>query len=131
MSSPVLFMPSPEQFTSERCFISEWLNAPEDPVCSIARARVAPGVTTQWHRLRGIAERYVILQGVGRLEVGDSAPVEVRPAQVALISPGTRQRITNTGNEDLVFLCVCTPPFAPDRYEALEEALLRSPSPTQ
>jgi hypothetical protein len=31
-------------------------------------------------------------------------------------SPGVTQRITNTGSGDLVFLCVCTPPFQPATY---------------
>ena len=34
---------------------------------------------------------------------------------------GTAQRITNTGESDLIFLCVCMPRFTPDSYESLEE----------
>jgi len=32
--------------TEERCHITEWLNDDSDPALSIARAEVAPGVTT-------------------------------------------------------------------------------------
>ena len=55
-----LFDPAVEYYTVERCYINELSNTAGDPDVSIARARVAPGVTTRWHRLRGTAERYVI-----------------------------------------------------------------------
>jgi mannose-6-phosphate isomerase-like protein (cupin superfamily) len=109
-----------ELYVSEGCFITEWSNTPEDPAVSIARARVPPGVTTRWHRLAGTTERYVILEGTGRVCVGDGKPKEVRPGDVVLIAPACRQRITNTGKGDLVFLAVCTPRFTYDAYEELE-----------
>ena len=109
-----------EVFLSEGCFVSEWSNTPEDPAVSIARARVPPGVTTRWHRLAGTTERYVILEGTGCAYVGDTAPREVLPGDVVLIPPACRQRITNTGAGDLVFLAICTPRFAYAAYEELE-----------
>ena len=42
-----------EFYTSEKCYITELSNTPDDPDVSIARARVEPGVTTRWHRLKG------------------------------------------------------------------------------
>src|SRR5919198_601507 len=62
-----------EYYTDERCDILELSNSVDDPAVSIARARVAPGVTTRWHRLAGTTERYVIVEGRGRAEVGDLA----------------------------------------------------------
>ena len=56
-----------EFYTPERCYIIELSNTPDDPDVSIARARVKAGVTTQWHRLSGTVERYVILEGTGRI----------------------------------------------------------------
>jgi len=35
---------------------------------------------------------------------------------VVLIPPGTRQRITNMGDGDLVFLALCTPRFRVEAY---------------
>ena len=105
-----------EFFTEERCHILELANDPEDSDCSIARARVEPGVTTRWHRLDGIAERYVVLEGIGRAEIGDLPPQNVGPGDVILIPPGCRQRIANAGPADLVFLAVCTPRFRPEHY---------------
>lgn len=100
-----------ELLTEERCYISEWSNSPTDPLLSIARARVEPGVTTSWHALEGTAERYLILEGRGLVEVGDELAEEVGPFDIVLIPPGERQRIGNTGDGDLVFLAMCTPPF--------------------
>ena len=109
--------------TAERCDIAELSNTPDDPELSVARARVAPGVTTRWHRLEGIAERYVILQGQGRAELGGLPPQELLPGDVLRIAPGQPQRITNTGTEDLLFLALCTPRFRWDAYEDIEDAM--------
>jgi mannose-6-phosphate isomerase-like protein (cupin superfamily) len=114
------FNPSAEFYTSEGCYITELSNTPEEPDLSIARARVKPGVTTKWHRLRGTTERYYIIEGKGMMEVGDLSPQEVKTGDVVLIPPLCRQRITNIGSEDLVFLAVCTPRFLTDAYECLD-----------
>jgi mannose-6-phosphate isomerase-like protein (cupin superfamily) len=110
-----------EFFTAERCYIIELSNSTDDQAASIARARVAPGVTTRWHRVKDTAERYVILEGRGRVEVGELPAQEVSPGDVVLIPPSVRQRIANIGKEDLVFLAVCTPRFRNDAYEDLGE----------
>jgi mannose-6-phosphate isomerase-like protein (cupin superfamily) len=114
------FDPAAEFFTPERCHINELANTADDPHASIARARVAPGVTTRWHRLAGTTERYVILEGRGRVEVGDLGPQEVGPGDVVLIPPACRQRISNVGASDLVFLAICTPRFRQGAYEDVE-----------
>ena len=112
-----------EYYTPERCHILELSNIADDPDVSIARARVTPGVTTRWHRLRGIAERYVILEGQGRVEIGELPATDVGPGDVVFIPPGCRQRITQHGTGDLVFLAICSPRFVPAAYEDLEAAL--------
>jgi len=112
--------PAAEYDTPERCFINELSNTAADPDVSIARARVAPGVTTRWHRLHGIAERYVILEGCGRVEVGELPAADVGPGDVVLIPPGCRQRTANTGSVDLVFLAICSPRFVPEAYEDID-----------
>jgi mannose-6-phosphate isomerase-like protein (cupin superfamily) len=111
---------APEFETPERCHIVEVANDAGDRQASIARARVEPGVTTAWHVLDGIGERYIIVAGRGRAEIGDLEPVDVEAGDVVRIPPGTRQRIANSGDEDLVFYAVCTPPFREERYRALE-----------
>lgn len=110
-----------EFFTPELCYIIEVSNSTDDEAASIARARVAPGVTTRWHRVKDTAERYVILQGRGRVEVGDLPPQEVGPGDVVLIPPSARQRIANVGDVDLILLAICTPRFRDAAYEDLEK----------
>jgi mannose-6-phosphate isomerase-like protein (cupin superfamily) len=65
-----------EFYTSEKCYVTELSNTPDDPEISIARARVEPGVTTRWHRLKGTAERYFIISGKGLVEIGEQPPQE-------------------------------------------------------
>jgi len=109
-----------ELYTKERCYITELSNTPDDPGLSIARARVVTGVTTRWHRLRNTAERYYILQGTGIMEVGELPPREVNAGDIVIIPPMCRQRITNTGADDLIFLAICTPRFSPESYEDID-----------
>ena len=109
-----------EFFTDEGCFISEWSNSAKDPGLSVARARVEPGVTTRWHRLRKQAERYVILSGQGRVELGGEVSQDVAEGDVIIIPAMCRQRITNTGTEDLVFLALCSPRFRVEDYEDVD-----------
>jgi len=111
-----------EYYTAEGCHILELSNTADDPVVSIARARVAPGVTTRWHRLHGVTERYVILAGTGLVEVGEALRERVAHGDVVTIPPGCRQRITNVGESDLVFLAICSPRFIDAVYEQLSEA---------
>lgn len=109
-----------ESETQERCHILEVANDSGDEFVSIARARVEAGVSTAWHCLKGVCERYVIVAGLGRVNLGGMDPVDVSVGDVVRIPPETPQRITNIGADDLIFYCVCTPPFTPDCYVPLE-----------
>lgn len=121
---PMILKTTPEQefYTDEKCHILESSNLPDDPEVSIARARVEPGVTTRWHRLKDTSERYYILSGLGRVEVGELPPQEVCAGDVVLIPPNCRQRISNLGSDDLLFLAICSPRFVPEAYEDIENA---------
>ena len=109
-----------EYETGERCHIVEVANDGGDEQVSIARARVEPGVTTAWHRLDGISERYLVVSGQGRVELDDLEPVDVNPGDVVRIPADCRQRISNTGQQDLVFYAICSPRFRADAYIGLE-----------
>lgn len=113
------FTPESERLTDEGCSIVEMRNLEEDPDCSIARARVEPGVKTKRHSLRETVERYVILEGVGEVEIGDTPPTRVVPFDVVHIPAGVSQCIRNRGSGDLIFLCICTPRFVPENYQGL------------
>lgn len=107
-----------EYLTPEGCFIYEnWGTVSGgDKKVSIARARVEPGVITRAHHLDGTQEIYMITRGVGKVYVGDLEPAEVVEGDVVIIPEGISQRIENTGKDDLIFYCVCTPAFAENRY---------------
>ena len=112
--------PDSEYYFREGCFITELSNGDHDPGVSLARARVEPGRTTAWHALSDTTERYVILEGRGRVEIGELPPRDVKPSDVVVIPAGCRQRITSTGEEDLIFLAVCTPRFRSENYADLQ-----------
>ena len=117
------FEPVNEYYFDEGCHINELSNSGDDPELSIARARVAPGQTTRWHRLHDVSERYLVLEGRGLAQVADLAPVEVGPGDVVIIPPGAAQRITALGDQDLVFLAVCVPPFTEQAYEEISSEI--------
>ncbi|MCW4018986.1 MAG: cupin domain-containing protein [Candidatus Bathyarchaeota archaeon] len=107
-----------EYLTPERCYIFEnWgLVSARDKNVSIARARVESGVTTKPHHLDGVQEIYLIAQGKGKVYVGNLEPTEVSVGDFVVIPPETSQSITNIGEEDLIFYCVCTPAFTESCY---------------
>lgn len=115
------FTPEVEFYIDEGCYITELCNSKDDAGLSIARARVKSGATTRWHRLSDTAERYIILEGSGYVEVGESLQEHVGKGDVVLIPPMSKQRITNTGIDDLVFLAICTPRFIDEVYEDIGE----------
>ena len=88
---------------------------------SLAQACVSPGVTTQLHSL-AIEERYIIMQGQGLMELSEAEVFTVNVGDVVVIPAGVPQRIRNVLDEELKFLCVCTPRFQPEHYTVLETA---------
>lgn len=105
----------------ERCFIVEMLGVRDDPACSIARARVKPGVATALHSVTGTVERYIILQGEGEVRIGTALPQQVKQMDVVSIPAGVPQTIKNVSEvADLVFLCICTPGFRMEAFVNLE-----------
>jgi len=120
-TTPAIWKHEPtEEFTTpERCSILETYAVDEESM-SIARARVQPGVSTAWHIVEHTIERYLMIEGSGRVEVGDLPAADVGPGDIVHIPAGTRQRITNVGVCDLIFYCVCTPRFQQENYRSLE-----------
>lgn len=109
-----------EYFFAEGCFITELSNSDDDPEVSVARARLEPGKTTRWHFLRGTSERYVVQQGEGSVEVGELPAQRVTAGDVVVIPPEARQRISNVGTDDLIFLAICSPRFKVEAYVDIE-----------
>jgi len=100
-----------EEFTAgDNCRLRELLHPDKADLAvrySLAHAVVAPGQTTWLHALR-TTEVYYILSGRGTMHIdGETAPV--RPGDAVYIPPSAKQQITNTGPDDLVFLCIVDP----------------------
>lgn len=111
-----------EEFTAgDNCRLRELFHPDKQPLAlrySLAHARVAPGQTTAPHRLKAASEVYYILEGEGVMRIGDeTAPV--RPHQAVYIPPGAEQCITNTGDTDLVFLCIVDPAWRAEDEDVL------------
>ena len=109
-----------EYFFRERCWIIESWNDESDEAISVARARVEAGITTLAHRLEGVVERYLIVEGTGIVTIGDMAPTRVTAGDIVIIPEGVSQQIRNDGDGSLVFYCICTPRFTPACYDGLE-----------
>ncbi len=104
-----------EFYTDEKCHIIEMLNTTEVENVSVSRARVEPGITTQNHALH-FDEIYYILDGEGEMQINNGELKRMKPGDLAFIKRGSSQRITNTQDKDLIFLCICTPRFKPEGY---------------
>ena len=111
-----------DEFTTrERLRILEITTGRDDPALSIARARVAPGGTTELHSLTGVDERYLVVSGRGEMNLdANDEWFEIDPGDVVAIPAGTAQRVRNPHREDLVFYCICSPAFSESCYRSLE-----------
>jgi mannose-6-phosphate isomerase-like protein (cupin superfamily) len=76
--------------------------------CSVAHAIVPPGEATLPHILKNSSTLCYILEGCGEIHIG-SRSAQVRPGQIVLIPRGRTQYLCNTGDGDLVYLCIVSP----------------------
>ena len=102
-------------YTEERCSIIEILNTKEYKSVSLAETTVIPGVTTSNHTLKDSDEIYYILSGKGIATI-DGKTFNVKSGDALFIPKNTSQFIENTGDQDLKFLCVCSPRFNQECY---------------
>ena len=110
-----------EYETTERCLITEISNDPNDADVSISLAKVKPKTTTAWHKLTKTNERYIIISGEGKMEIGGIIIKNVSTGDIVRIPADIPQRITNISEVDLIFYCVCSPRFMESCYVALEK----------
>jgi len=80
---------------------------------SLAEARLAAGASTQEHYHVLTEEIYYLMQGAGRIRVGDETR-EVRAGDAVAIPPGSKHKLWNTGNGPLHLLCCCAPAYEHD-----------------
>jgi mannose-6-phosphate isomerase-like protein (cupin superfamily) len=77
---------------------------------SLAEARLAPGLATTPHYHPRTEEIYYILAGTGLMRIAGETR-QVGPGDAIAIPPGSAHQITNTGGDELRFLCCCAPGY--------------------
>ncbi len=100
----------PAIISGDNAVLRELLHPGKAPVkihYSLAHAVVKAGAATLPHRLK-TSEVYYILAGQGMMYVNDEQEA-VRAGHTVYIPPDARQYIRNTGDTDLVFLCIVDP----------------------
>ena len=85
---------------------------------SLAEASVPPGGVTALHRHALTEELYYIIEGRGRMTLGERT-FEVAPGDTVLIAPQTPHCIENIGSGTLRFLCCCSPAYTHEDTELL------------
>ena len=83
---------------------------------SIAHAIVKPGNASLSHRIKTSSEIYYILTGRGRMYV-DEETEDVGAGDTIYVPPNAIQHIENTGDTDLVFLCIVYPSWRAEDEE--------------
>jgi len=111
-----------ELYTTLDGSLIEELVRPEDGSenLSLARATVAPGQRTRRHLHHSSDEVYYVLEGSGVVTVGEEEH-RVSPGQAVFIPAGT-EHFAEAGQEGLVLLCCCSPPYRHEDTTVTEEA---------
>jgi mannose-6-phosphate isomerase-like protein (cupin superfamily) len=87
---------------------------------SLAHAILKPGQRSRPHKLKNASEVYYILEGEGRLAIGDET-VAVKAGQAVYIPPDAVQSLENIGPGNLKFLCLVCPPWQATDEEVSKE----------
>jgi mannose-6-phosphate isomerase-like protein (cupin superfamily) len=80
---------------------------------SVAQITLPAGKASARHYHPTAEESYIIVAGVAAVEVGDETH-EARIGELIAIPPPKPHRIINRGEQDVIFLAICTPPWTPD-----------------
>ncbi|HEY8466579.1 MAG TPA: cupin domain-containing protein [Solirubrobacterales bacterium] len=84
--------------------------------------RLAPGQASTWHRHRDEEELYVLLEGTGRVRVGDDV-LTLSRLDALLVEPETLRQVFNDTDEDALWLVVGAPQEAANTLEMSEDEL--------
>jgi mannose-6-phosphate isomerase-like protein (cupin superfamily) len=78
---------------------------------SLAHAFLEPGTSSLPHRLEKSDEAYFFLNGEGILTIDDQQH-HVKAGDLVLVPAGALQHLENTGQDQLTFLCIVSPPWS-------------------
>ena len=84
--------------------------------------RWAPGQASTKHRHREEEELYVVLEGTGRMRVGDEV-LTLEPRSAVLVEPREIRQVFNDTAEPALWLVVGAPPSAANTLEMSEQQL--------
>ena len=74
--------------------------------------RLRPGQAVTRHRHRVQTELYVVLEGTGRIRLGDEEPLTLEPLSALVVEPQTVRQAFNDTDADALWL-VCGAPAEP------------------
>ncbi|MEM6883924.1 MAG: cupin domain-containing protein [Verrucomicrobiota bacterium] len=86
---------------------------------SLAEATVPVGGSTAEHYHPKSEEIYYILKGCGKMKIGGEFQ-EINELDGIAIPPGAPHKIWNTGEDELVLLCMCAPTYEHEDTVLLE-----------
>ena len=109
--------------TKDGSEIREWAGRAAAPAVnqSLAEASLPPGGATTEHFHRLSEELYLVTEGAGRLRIEDEER-ELRRGDCAVIPPGARHKLWNTGAGVLRVVCACAPAYSHDDTVLTEDA---------
>ena len=85
--------------------------------------RLEPGQASTRHRHVAQTELYVVLEGTGRMRVGEGEPLTLAPRSAVLVDPDDVRQVFNDTDEDALWLVVGTPPELANTLEMTPEQL--------
>ena len=110
-----------EFIAGDGSILRELLHPDKDDVqirYSLAHAKVKAGHKTVPHKLKS-SEVYYIIAGKGLMHI-DAETFEVGPESAVCIPPNSVQYIENTGDFELIFLCMVDPAWRQEDEQVLE-----------
>lgn len=84
--------------------------------------RVEPGQASTWHRHLEQEELYVLLEGSGRIRIGEDL-LTLDPMDALMVDAGTLRQVFNDTGADALWLVVGAPPELADTLEMSEEQI--------
>src|SRR5687767_13827365 len=66
--------------------------------------RLRPGQASTRHRHDTQEELYVVLEGTGRMRVGEDEPLTLAPLSAVLVAPDAARQVFNDTDEDALWL---------------------------
>lgn len=85
--------------------------------------RLRPGQASTRHRHGVQEELYVLLEGRGRIRVGEADPLTLEPQDALLVSPEETRQVFNDTDDDALWLVVGAPPEAANTLEMTADQL--------